>query len=246
MGLFEAIISGVVQGITEFLPISSSGHLVILHKLIGLKEPQISFDIFLHIGTLAAIFVVFRRDIIDVFTVKKKIGLFLIIGSAATLLFVLIFGKQVEAAFSNSRLVGAMLMVTGVWLIIGSFIRFGTTGLTGLKSFLIGLAQGIATIPGISRSGATISTALFLGIDPQSAARFSFLLAIPAIIGAFLLKIKEGGFSGFNINYIFGFITSCIVGVLSLKLLLKVMHSDRLHFFGFYCVLAGIVVLVLL
>lgn len=246
MSFLDAVISGIVQGITEFLPISSSGHLVILHRLIGLKEPQLAFDIFLHVGTLIAIFIVLWRDIINIFTVKKKIGFFIILASIATLFFVLIFGKRIELMFVNSKLVGAMLILTGAWLIIGSFVRFGTSGLTGFKSFLIGLAQGIASIPGISRSGATISTALFLGIEPQSAARFSFLLAIPAIIGAFLFKIKDGGFSDFNINYLFGLITSCIIGILSLKLLLKALRRDTLHLFGIYCIFAGVLAVVLL
>lgn len=246
MSLLEAIISGIVQGLTEFLPVSSSGHLVILHKLFGLKESQLTFDIFLHLGTLSSVFIVFWMDIIDIFTIRKKIGFFIIIATAATAIFVFIFGKGVEASFGNSRLVGAMLILTGSWLIIGSFVRFGTSGLTGFKSFLIGIAQGVASIPGISRSGATISTALFLGVEPRNAARFSFLLSIPAIIGAFLFKIRQGGFEGFGVNHIFGFFTSCIIGVFSLKLLLRSLESDKLHFFGFYCIAAGLVTVILL
>lgn len=246
MSFLEAIISGIVQGVTEFLPVSSSGHLVILHKLMGLKEPQLVFDIFLHLGTLSAVFIVFWRDILKIFTVNKKVGVFILIATIATGLFISVFGKGIEAGFTNSKLVGAMLILTGAWLILGSFVRFGTSGLTGLKSFVIGIVQGVASIPGISRSGATISTALFLGVEPQSAARFSFLLSIPAIVGAFLLKIRQGGFSGFGINHVFGLITSCIVGILSLKLLLRVLRMDRLHFFGFYCIAAGIVALLLL
>lgn len=246
MTFLEVIISGVVQGLTEFLPVSSSGHLVILHKLFGLKEPQLAFDIFLHLGTLSAVFIMFWRDIINIFTVNKRIGFFILVASVATGIFVFIFGKGAEAAFVNGKLVGTMLILTGVWLIIGSFIRFGTSGLTGFKSFLIGIAQGVASIPGISRSGATISTALFLGVEPRNAARFSFLLSIPAIIGAFLFKIRQGGFEGFGVNHIFGFFTSCIIGVFSLKLLLRSLESDRLHFFGFYCIAAGLATVILL
>ncbi|NQT76058.1 MAG: undecaprenyl-diphosphate phosphatase [Candidatus Omnitrophica bacterium] len=246
MSFFEAIISGIVQGVTEFLPISSSGHLVILHRLIGLKETHLVFDIFLHLGTLAAIFIVFWNDILDIFTSKKRVGFFVIIGSAATVLFVLLFGSAAESAFSNVKLVGAMLIVTGAWLILGNFIRFGTEGMSVPKAFLIGLAQGIATLPGISRSGATISTGLFLGLDGKAAARFSFLLSIPAIIGAFLLKARAGSLAGFNINCVFGLVVSCIVGVLSLKLLLRLIYRNRFHLFGIYCIAAGILVLLLL
>lgn len=239
MSFLQAVLSGIVQGVTEFLPISSSGHLVILHKLIGLEEPQIVFDIFLHLGTLTAIIIVFRKDIAEIFTIKKNTGLFILIGTASTAAFVLLFGKGIEPLFGNVKIVGIMLMVTGAWLIFGNFFRYGSGGLTGLKALLIGLAQGIATIPGISRSGATISTGLFLGLQGQAAARFSFLLAIPAIVAAFLLKAGDVALDGFRANYITGFIVSCIVSVLALKLLLRLVYKGRFHLFGVYCIIAG-------
>jgi undecaprenyl-diphosphatase len=248
MTFLNAIISGIVQGVTEFLPISSSGHLVILHKLTGFSEPEILFDLFLHLGTLAAIFIVFSSEIIESITTKKRIGFFILLGSVVTFVFVLFFIKNIESAFSNVKLVGAMFIVTGGWLIAGNFMRFGTEGMTVFKACLIGLAQGIAALPGISRSGATISTGLFLGLDGQTSARFSFLLAIPAILGAFLFKAKEAGFnfSGININYFIGFFAACIAGVISLKLLLKVLYKNKFHWFGVYCILLGIVVLLFL
>lgn len=250
MTLIEAVISGIVQGVAEFLPISSSGHLVVLHKLMGSTEPQILFDIFLHLGTLLAIFIVFGREIIESVTTNKKAGFFVLVASAITVLFVLFFGKNIEIIFNNVKIVGIMFLVTGAWLILGNFVRFGAEGLSWLKAVLIGLAQGIATIPGISRSGATISTGLFLGLGARSSATFSFLLAIPAIIGAFLFKvIKEpgiGGLGGLSVNYFIGFIISCIVGVLSLKILLRVLSKGKLHWFGVYCILLGILVFVFL
>ena len=248
MELFQAVISGLVQGVAEFLPISSSGHLVILHKLIGLKEPEVFFDIFLHLGTLAALFIVFGKDILESVTTKKRIGLFVLCGSFVTFVLVIIFIKNIELAFNDIKLTGLMLMLSGIWLIAGNYIRFGTEGMTVFKACLIGVAQGIAALPGISRSGATISTGLFLGLDGQSAAKFSFLLAIPAILGAFLFKIKETGFdlSGININYFAGFIVSCIAGIISLKFLLKVLYKNRFHWFGVYCILMGAAVLLFL
>ena len=123
MSLFEAVVSGIVQGVTEFLPISSSGHLVILHRLIGFTKPQIVFDIFLHLGTLAAIFIVFWSDILDIFTTKKKIGIFILIATVATVFFVFVFGKRIEPVFGNIKIVGAMLILTGIWLILGNFVR---------------------------------------------------------------------------------------------------------------------------
>nr|MBU1328198.1 undecaprenyl-diphosphate phosphatase [Candidatus Omnitrophota bacterium] len=245
MGFLDAVISGVVQGIAEFLPISSSGHLVILHKLTGFNEPEILFDIFLHLGTLAAIFIIFGKEIIESVTTKKRIGLLILVSTLVTFGFVWFFIKNIEAAFSDVRIVGIMVIVTGLWLIAGNFIRLGTEGMTVFKAGLIGLVQGIAALPGLSRSGATISTGLFLGLDGQAAAKFSFLLSIPAILGAFLFKIKEIGFNftGININYFIGFFISCIVGIFSLKLLLRILYKNKFHWFGAYCILLGITVL---
>ncbi|MBU4342952.1 MAG: undecaprenyl-diphosphate phosphatase [Candidatus Omnitrophica bacterium] len=242
MTFVEAIISGIVQGVTEFLPVSSSGHLVIFHRLIGLKEPQLLFDIFLHVGTLAAIFIVFWHDIVEIFSSRKKSGLYIVLGTIVTGIFVLIFGKSIEAVFVKPWLVGIMLVITGLWLILARFIRFSTGSITGGKAMIIGLAQAIAALPGISRSGVTISTGLFLGMSPEAAARFSFLLSIPAIIGAFLFKIRGADLAGLSINYFIGFVISCIVGVFSLKLLLKVLHRNKFHFFGIYCIVVGLFV----
>ena len=242
MTFLQAVISGLVQGVAEFLPISSSGHLVILHKLMGLNEPEVFFDIFLHLGTLAAVFIVFGREIIESITTKKRMGLLILISSAVTFVIVLLFIKNIEAAFNNVRTIGLMFVITGIWLIAGNFIRLGTEGMTVFKACIIGLSQGIAALPGISRSGATISTGLFLGLDGQAAAKFSFLLSIPAILGAFVFKIKEAGFNltGVNVNYFIGFFVSCIVGIISLKLLLRILYRNKFHWFGVYCILAGI------
>jgi len=245
MEIWQAVVLGIVQGIAEFLPISSSGHLVILHKLMGFKGPEILFDIFLHLGTLAAIFIVFGREIAESVTTKKRTGFLILLGSAVTFVFVLLFVKNIEAAFNNVKVVGIMLLVTGAWLIAGNLVRLGTEGMTAFKACLIGLAQGIGALPGISRSGATISTGLFLGLDGQSAAKFSFLLSIPAILGAFFFKMKETGFNftGININYFIGFFISCIVGVVSLQFLLKTLYRNKFHWFGAYCILLGMVVI---
>ena len=248
MTFLQAVISGLVQGVAEFLPISSSGHLVILHKLMGLNEPEVFFDIFLHLGTLAAVFIVFGREIIESITTKKRIGLLILISSAVTFVIVLFFIKNIEAAFNNVRIIGLMFVITGIWLIAGNFIRLGTEGMTVFKACIIGLSQGIAALPGISRSGATISTGLFLGLDGQAAAKFSFLLSIPAILGAFVFKIKEAGFNltGVNVNYFIGFFVSCIVGIISLKLLLRILYRNKFHWFGVYCIVVGILVVIFL
>lgn len=242
------MISGIVQGVTEFLPISSSGHLVILHRLMGMNEPQMLFDIFLHVGTILAIGVVFWKEIIEAFTTKKIIGFFIIVASIVTVSFVLIFDKNIEAAFGNARIVGAMLMLTGAWIILGNLVRFGTEGLSFIKVVLIGLAQGIAAFPGISRSGATISTGLFLGLGPKTAATFSFLLSIPAVFGALLFKLKDTAINSavFNGTYIVGLVVSFIVGIMSLKLLLKILQKNKFHFFGIYCIIIGLLTILFL
>jgi len=246
MGFLEAVILGVVQGVTEFLPISSSGHLVIIQRLMGLDEPNILFDIFLHLGTLVAIFIVFGRDIIEAVTTKKRLGFLILLASLVTFIFVMLFVRNIEAAFSSIKVVALMLIVTGIWLILGNFVRFGTEGITGFKAALIGLAQGIAALPGISRSGATISTGLFLGMDGPTSAKFSFLLSIPAIIGAFVFKLKENGmgFPALLPHYFIGFIVSSIAGVASLKLLLRILYRNRFHWFGGYCIILGVLVLI--
>lgn len=174
MGFLQAVISGVVQGVAEFLPISSSGHLVILHRLMGFNEPNLLFDIFLHLGTLVAIFVVFGRDIVESLTSKKRMSFLVLLGSIVTFIFVMLFVKNIESAFNSVKVVGIMFIVTGIWLILGNLVRFGTEGLTGFKACLIGLAQGIAALPGISRSGATISTGLFLALMARHLLNFLF------------------------------------------------------------------------
>lgn len=248
MSSFQALISGLVQGIAEFLPISSSGHLVILHKLMGLSENQVFFDVFLHLGTLTAIFIVFFRDIIECLTNNKKIGFYVLAGTFVTGGFVFLLGNKINMAFDNPRLVGIMLIISGLWLILCSFMRFGTEGMSFKKALLIGLAQGVACFPGISRSGATISTGLFLGLNGQGAARFSFLLAIPATLAAFVYKLKGQNISlsMINGNYLIGFFVSCIVGVLALKLLLNILTKNKFHWFGVYCISVGILVTIFL
>jgi undecaprenyl-diphosphatase len=132
---------------------------------------------------------------------------------------------------------------------LGNLMRFGTEGLTGVKAIIIGLAQAIAALPGISRSGATISTGLFLGLDGQTSAKFSFLLSIPAVIGAFIFKLKAQhglGFPELHPNYFIGFLVSCVIGVISLKLLLRVLYRNRFHWFAAYCIALGIAVLLFL
>jgi len=252
MSHVEAIISGIVQGITEFLPISSSGHLVILHHYFGFKEPQLLFDLFLHIGTLFAVVVYFWRDIIKLVTSQRKLLLLIVIGTIPTVLIGYYFKDTLEACFANIKFVGAMLLVTALFLFVADwagrrkYVSTQMGGLTRLKAFIIGIVQGISIIPGISRSGSTISSAILLKVDKTQAIRFSFLLSIPAITGAVLLKFTSvAGGPSVTVNMLIGVLFAFIFGLGAIFLLIKCVVNSNLKFFGFYCLIAGGVILVL-
>lgn len=245
---------GAVQGITEFFPVSSSGHLVIIQGLFGMKEPLLAFDIFLHIGTLAAILIYFRKDIADMITGKRHIAFYIVIASIPTFMIGFMFNTAVEELFARPHIVGYALLATGALLIASSLctgLRRGQSpnkiGL--INSLIVGTAQGIAVIPGVSRSGATIASGILSGIDKEQAFRFSFLLAIPAILGAGVLKaskIGAGLISGDLAYFAAGGITAMAVGLFSIGVLFKIVKANRLYLFGIYCVLAASLIIMAL
>lgn len=255
MTIYQAVISGIVQGLTEFLPISSSGHLVILHHCFGLERPQVAFDVFLHLGTLLAIVLVFWREVIALFSQRRRLGLLIIAGSVPTAIIAILFGGVFERFFVSVRVVGAMLVVTGIWLALAQNKLHrepaaANRGLNFWQALIIGVSQGAALIPGISRSGATISTALLCGLERRQAVIFSFLLAIPATFGALLFKIRglslagaegPGGFAPFLI----GAITAMAVGIGAIKFLIRMINKGKFYIFSVYCVIIGITVLTL-
>jgi len=268
----EAIVLGIVQGLTEFLPVSSSGHLVLFQNLFGLKEPELLFDICLHIGTLSAVIIVFYRDILEIITalvrmptqVKPaggllrlcqvdpsiRMALLIVIGSVPTAIIGLLFKKITDQLFGSTTIVGCMLIVTGILLWLTRRIRTSgrPIGQTTLKdALIIGIVQGLAILPGISRSGSTISTALFLGVDRKLAGRYSFLLSIPAIVGALVLGLDAPELATTIplATIITGSVASALVGWLALVILLRVVDRGQLHRFAPYCWLVGIVTLVL-
>lgn len=273
MDLADAILLGIVQGLTEFLPVSSSGHLVLLQQLLGLKEAELFFDVCVHLGTLVAVIIVFRQEIKEIvlallrlvaMTGQKeemraaiesdpqlKMALLIVIGSIPTAVLGLLFNSIADRLFSSVMIVGVMLIVTGLllWATRGKTKDGPAAGidrLTPKNAFTIGIVQGLAIIPGISRSGATISTGLLLGIDREIAARYSFLLSIPAIVGAGMLSPKEGLFAaGSTIQIpLVGAITAAIVGYAALKVLLQVVKKGGLHLFAPYCGLVGLVAII--
>ena len=253
MSIYQAIISGIVQGVTEFFPISSSGHLVILHEIFGLKETQVAFDVFLHLGTILAVAIFFWKDILELFVKNRRLLWIILVGSIPAFLIGILFKDRIEELFGAPRVVGYMLIVTGVWIGAGSIAVFlrkkaampaARTGF--FNAVIIGIAQGIAIMPGISRSGSTISTGLILGLEPEAAARFSFLLSIPAVLGACVLKaakIGSGIFGPESLYYILGALAAFAAGLVAIKTLLQLITRRLFFIFAVYCVAAGMVVL---
>lgn len=264
----EAIILGVVQGLTEFLPVSSSGHLVLFQNLFGFQEPELLFDICLHVGTLAAVLVVFFRDIIQILIALVRIpahikpaggllrlcqtdpsvrmALLIVVGSIPTAIIGLLFKEITDQLFGSTAIVGCMLIVTGSLLWLTRLVeKKGRTvsETTFVDALIIGTVQGLAILPGISRSGSTISTALFLGVDRKVAGRFSFLLSIPAIVGALVLGLDEPELqTSIPLETIIaGSMISALVGGLALVILLRLVDRGQLHRFTPYCWLVGII-----
>lgn len=266
MEIYQGIILGILQGLTEFLPVSSSGHLVLGQIYFDISESGLVFDVAVHMGTLAAVLVVYFSDIramtASVFrflkdrnTVDENLAFAgcILAGSVPTALIGLGLKQFEHILFTSSLVVGVMLIVTGC-LLWGSkkYYRNDEAGrtsgngrLTVGRAMFIGCVQGLAVIPGISRSGSTIAAGMFAGLDRTTAARFSFLLSIPAICGAQVISVKDVMDKGGVIDpvIICGTIVSFIVGLAALKLLLKLVHSGKFHLFAPYCWLAGILAL---
>ncbi len=270
MDVFNAILLGIVQGITEWLPVSSSGHLIIFEHLTN-EKPPVAFDIALHLGTLVVVIAFFRRDLMLVgheffrglgAVIKGQglaemlerephmhLGLAVIIGTIPTVILGLGAALYLEDHLRSLTSVGVALMVTGGWLTATRrpTEERKTHRVTVKDGLLIGLAQGLAVIPGISRSGATIATGLMSGLKGEVAARLSFLLFIPAILGAALLSLYREGLGSLDseVGYtalVAGTVTAMVVGALCLKLLLVLIHRRVLHHFAPYCLVAGVLV----
>lgn len=259
--LIQAIFLGVVQGLTEFFPVSSSGHLVFFQSLFGIKEPPIFFDVMLHVGTLLAVVVYLRREILQIIQgvgaalQGKNEGrdglrmfLWMVVASVPTGLMGIILKDWFESVFSQPRFVGFMLLVTGLILWLTRWVKREGKDIRKMRwldALLIGIAQGVAIIPGISRSGSTISAGLFLGLDRVLAGKFSFLLSIPAILGAALLESRKIGSAGDVGTILMGTGVACVVGYFSLKILMKIITIGKVSHFSYYCWAMGLVMLLL-
>jgi len=258
LSLLETLILAIVQGVTEWLPISSSGHLVVVQQYLLPEPPPLLFDMALHIGTLCVVLAVFWRELVSIlkalvrFDFKSeegKLGVFIAVGSIPTALIGYFFHDVLESFFYNVLVVGMALVVNGVVLFF-SELREDGRRVGFLDSLLIGVAQGTAIVPGISRSGLTIATALLRKVEKKTAFAFSFLLSVPAVIGATILESARAWASsdlvigGVDIaTMLFGVVVSMIIGYISLKLLRKIVMSRRLHLFAYYCWIAGIAII---
>ena len=250
------LILGVIQGLTEFLPISSSGHLVIFQSLFKVPH-SIAFDVVVHLATALAVIVYFWRDIIEILNPKseirtRKLLLYLIVGTIFTGIIGLTFKDFFESLFSSVSAVGCFLILTGVIIILAEWIGRGKRNLDEMNiwdAVLIGLAQGCAIAPGLSRSGTTISASLARNLNRTLAARFSFLLSIPAILGAGLIQSKEiikAGTIGIGLwPLILGFIAAFISGWLAIKIFMNIIQKMSIRGFAYYCLVVGLLVIVL-
>jgi len=248
--LIEVFILAVIQGLTEWLPVSSSGHLVITQKVLGLNLPLI-YSVMLHVGTLIVVLTVFRKDILEIIkalvkrdfeTEEGKLALFIAVGSVPIAIIGFVFYDFLKSLFSNLLAVGLALLITG-WILFFSEKRIGNKKMGILDSLLIGLAQGVTIIPGISRSGVTVATGLLRRVDKAIAFKYSFLLSVPAVIGATVMESRELVVGNVNMVPLFlGTIISMIVGYVSLKLLQKIVMNEKIHLFAYYCWTVGLAI----
>lgn len=280
--MIESIILGLLQGLAEFLPISSSGHLVLGKELLGMEEAGMFFDIMLHAGTLLSIFVVFRKKIVDMIvgcihrdkTQLKEVG-YIVLASIPTAIIGIGFKKPLESLFENPRAVCCALLVTATLLFVSQWGRTGSkhpecegVQMNWWRALVTGVVQGVACIPGISRSGSTISGMIFLGVNRKYAGEFSFLMSIPAVGGAALLDVikwvkcqnpekiaqyvlenpekaqacAEAG--KFTPELLVGMLVAFIFGVIALKWLMAFVQKGKFHYFSYYLWVAGILGLI--
>lgn len=250
--MFEVTLLSILQGIAEFLPISSSGHLVLGKSLLGMGDLGMRIDIFLHVGTLVAIFAFYWRIIWRIVRNLEWDYLLKVVVSAIPAGAVgLLFKDQLEAAFANPKMVGAALVFTGLVLTATKFLPRGGKDVSFGRAILMGVAQAVAILPGVSRSGMTLAAARASGVEAEKSAEFSFLMSAPPIAGAALLQVLKAGDAAAGaaeVSWgltIYGCVLAAAVGYLSLKLLLKSLKGRWFWLFGPYCLLAGALTLVL-
>jgi len=254
MSILEAIILGIVQGFTEFLPVSSSGHLVLLQKIFKIEEGALSFDIALHLATLVAVLVVYRKKIFEIIKNPfSKLPVYIVIGTIPIAVFGILFDDFIESFFESGSTLGTGFIFTGLVLMYADSVgeKKRTIEQMNIKDpLLIGTSQAVAMIPAVSRSGMTISAALALGIERKTAADFSFLLSIPAILGAVVVDIykmlKTGGSEFAAIGtapLAVGMLFAAIAGFIAVKSMINLIQKQGLKYFSYYLWVIGALVL---
>jgi len=257
--VFQAIILGIVQGLTEFFPISSSAHLVIFQHFFSIKKNVLLLDAVLHAGTLMAIVFVFWKEILEIlkgipFIFNRKardmegVKLFhlIFIGTIPTAIIGFLFKKEVESTFLSPKLTGVFLLITSLILFLTKFTR-EKSEVRIAHAFIIGIFQAFALLPGISRSGVTIASALAIGWKREFAFKFSFLLSVPAVLGANILEIFNSELSSSNLLILIsGFTFSLIFGCISLKIFSPIVKKGKLYLFSIYCLFTGLGILIFL
>lgn len=255
MSILEAIILGIIQGLTEFLPVSSSGHLELGKAILGdnsLPEESLLFTVVLHFATALSTAVVFRKEIGEIlkglfqfqWNEQAQFSVKIILSMMPAAVIGVLFNDQIEALFSKQiLLVGAMLVITGLLLFLADKAKNTEKNVTFTNAFIIGIAQAIAILPGISRSGATISTSVLLGIDREKAARFSFLMVVPLIFGKMAKDLLDGGITSSTMDIMpmtLGAIAAFVAGLFACNWMIALVKKSQLKYFSYYCFAAGI------
>ena len=268
MDILQAVIIGIIQGLTEFLPVSSSAHLVFVQRLLGV-ESSIAFDVFLHLGTLIAVLWFFRTDVYKMLRAwwlsigdllqgrfrqgfaddpYKRLAWYVVLATVPVGIVGVLFEDAVDSMFAGALYVPAFfLFVTGTILYLSQRMASGNINFENIskkEALWMGLGQACAILPGLSRSGTTIAAGLTIGLDKEFAAKFSFILSIPAILGAFVVQLKDIG-SALNVNFLpvfLGFIVSIIAGYFAIKWMLDLIQNRSLDVFSYYCWIISIIV----
>lgn len=260
MSYLEAIILGIIQGLTEFLPVSSSGHLELVKSIFGdslVPEESLTFTVVLHFATALSTLVIFRKDILDIFkglfqfkwNEETQFAVKIIISMIPAVTAGLLFEEQFEAFFSGQiLLVGFMLIITSLLLLFADRAKNTTKKVSFFHSFVIGVSQALAILPGISRSGATIATSVLLGVDRTKAARFSFLMVVPLIFGKICKDLLSGSinFQGDQVaTFSVGFIAAFLAGLFACKWMIAIVQKSKLSYFSLYCFIIGVLAIAL-
>jgi len=267
MSSFETILLGIIQGLAEFLPISSSGHLAIFQHLLGFKEPELLVDVVLHLGTLLSVCIYFRSDLMamvketlefcgDLFRGRRgfkdiddkpsaALTFMVVVGTIPTVFIGFLFRSSLERLFGSVTMVGLALLITGFILLVSRYLpedEHRKDKVVLFTALLIGTVQGFALVPGISRSGTTIVCGMICGLRRELAARFSFLLSIPAIIGAVVLQLYTERLTDVIFPpLVSGFFSSAIVGLIALVILMGIVRKGKLFLFSPYCWIIGLI-----